>query len=90
MTIDISAYDASKVFILGWFETKGGRDIKRTISYMAQTYHVPCLAVAFWLGEYTNWNDPQCEKSIRSLVDFYGYTEIIGIPKGCPIEGLIK
>lgn len=83
MTIDISAFDANKNFVLGWFATKGGKDIKRTISMMAQATNVPCIVIAYWLGELTDWH-PDTVAAIVRLKGFYGYTTIKNAPIGAP------
>ena len=85
MHIDIETYNASKQTVLNWYEHKSGKDIQRTIGMMAGITFVPCIVIAYWLGEYTKWQDPTCENSIRRLIDFYGYTKITGKPEGSPI-----
>jgi hypothetical protein len=84
MHIDISKYEASKHVVINWYEHKGGKDIKRTISMMAQATFVPCIVIAYWLGAHTNWH-PDCIAAIKRLTDFYGYTSITGKPDGSPI-----
>lgn len=84
MTIDLETYSANKKFVIDWFNTKGGKDIKRTIGMMATATFVPCIVIAYWLGEETNWH-PDTISSIKSLVDFYGYTNIQNKPLGAPI-----
>lgn len=84
MTIDLAIYDSNKDFVIGWFNTKGGKDIGRTVSIMASATHVPCIVIAYWLGEHTNWH-PDSIISIKSLTDFYGYTDIQNKPPGAPI-----
>ena len=85
MHIDIPTYDASKKTVLNWFDTKGQKDVQYTIGLMSGVAFVPCIVVAYWLGEHTKWQDPACEKAIIRLIDFYGYTEITGKPEGSPI-----
>ena len=85
MHIDIPTFDAQKKIVLDWFDTKGSKDVQRTVGMMAGVTFVPCIVIAYWLGEYTKWQDPQCEKSIRVLIDFYGYTNITGKPEGSPL-----
>lgn len=85
MTIDIGTYDASKRTVIMWFRSKGGSDIKRTISMMSFTTMVPCLVIAYWLGEETKWQDPVAEEHIKSLIAFYRYTNILNKPPGAPI-----
>lgn len=84
MHIDIGLYEASRHIVINWFHTKGGKDIKRTISMMSSSTHVPCIVVAYWLGAETNWH-PDVISSIKGLVAFYGYTSITNKPPGAPI-----
>lgn len=83
MTIDIGGYDASKQTVLNYFHGKGGRDIQKTISMMAQAAHVPCIVIAHWLGVETNWH-PDTTRAIKRLKDFYGYTTLLNRPEGSP------
>jgi len=88
MIIDIGGFDASRLTVLNYFRGKGGGDIQRTISMMAQATGVPCIVISHWLGVETNWH-PDTVKSIQRLKDFYGYTEILNRPPGSPpIEGI--
>lgn len=84
MRIDIDTYSANKKFVIDWFHSKGGKDIGRTISVMASATMVPCIVIAYWLGEETNWDKIAIER-IQGLIDFYGYTQIDNKPKGSPI-----
>jgi len=84
VTIDIGTYSANKTFAINWFNTKGGKDIKRSVGQLASMTFVPCIVIAYWLGEETNWH-PDAVSSIKSLIDFYGYTEIKNKPAGSPI-----
>lgn len=84
MTIDLEIYSTNKAFVVGWFNTKGGKDIKRTVSQMASATFVPCIVIAYWLGEETNWH-PDAIDSIKGLIDFYGYTTIENKPPGAPL-----
>lgn len=84
MTIDIARYERNRNFVLGWFNTKGGKDINRTISMMAQATGVPCIVIAYWLGPETNWDQKVIDSIVR-LKDFYGYSDIQGKPPGAPI-----
>lgn len=85
MHIDISSYEASKHTVINWYETKSGKDIRTTVAMMAGATFVPCIVIAYWLGDYTEWKDPTAEKMIKSLIDFYGYTKIDGKPEGSPL-----
>lgn len=84
MRIDLDTYSVNKKFCIDWFNSKGGKDIKRSVGMLASMTHVPCIAIAYWLGEETNWH-PDAISSIKSLVDFYGYTTIENKPQGAPI-----
>lgn len=84
MHIDLDTYSANRSFIIHWFNTKGGKDIGRTVSTMAAALNVPCIAIAFWLGAETNWH-PDSISSIKALIAFYGYTKIKNKPEGSPI-----
>lgn len=84
MHIDIAIYEANKRIVIDWFNTRGGKDIRRTIGMMASVTFVPCIVIAYWLGEETNW-DPEAIQAIKGLIDFYGYTKIDNKPPGSPI-----
>lgn len=84
MKVDIGIYNVNKNFCINWFNTKGGRDIKRSIGMLASTTFVPAIVVAYWIGEETNWH-PDAVSSIKNIIHFYGYTEIEGKPPGAPI-----
>jgi hypothetical protein len=83
MTIDIDLYKANKTFVISWFYGNG-QDVKRTISMMSLALFVPCIVVAYWVGEETNWH-PDAVSSIENLTAFYGYTEIKNKPPGAPV-----
>lgn len=84
MTVDIELYSLNKDFCIRWFKEKGHGDIKRCIGMLASMTFVPCIVVAYWLGEATDWH-PDAVSSIKNLIDFYGYTNILNKPPGAPI-----
>lgn len=84
MKVDIDTYSKSKDFVISWFHSKGMKDIDYTIGTMSPITFVPCIVIAYWLGEETKW-DPLCIEAVKRLVDFYGYTEILNKPEGSPI-----
>ena len=84
MKIDLAAFDANKKFIQDWAATKGKDDPSRAIGMLASMTHVPAIAVAYWVGEATGWPESVL-KSITSITDFYGYTEIKNKPEGAPL-----
>jgi hypothetical protein len=84
VTIDIDTYYENKTFVVNWFNTKGGKDINRSISMMASITFVPAIVVAYWIGEATSWH-PDSIAAITRLKDFYGYTMIQNKPQNAPI-----
>ena len=85
MHINISSYDNCKDSVLKWFDSKGNKDVLYTLPIMGQANMVPCIVIAYWLGEHTKWQDPECEAAIHRLIKFYGYTKITGKPEGSPV-----
>ena len=85
MKINIDDYKNSKAFIQDWYLKNGEGKIRQTVSIMGPSTMVPCLVVAYWLGEITNWDNEALE-AIEALTKFYGYTEIIGIPDSYPAK----
>lgn len=84
MIIDIEAYTASKSIVINYYEGKGGKDARRSISMGASITHCPAVVVAYWIGDHAGWT-PEIIQTIKSLIDFYGYTEIQNKPEGSPI-----
>jgi hypothetical protein len=83
MYIDISVFSGRKPLVIDWYE-KNGKDVNRTVSMMSGVTSVPCIAIAYWLGEHTNW-DPLTIAAVKRLTEFYKYTEIDGKPEGSPL-----
>lgn len=83
MYIDIGKYENSKSLAIDWFETHS-KDVNNTISTFASFTSIPCIVIAMWIGEHTNWNE-ESTKAVVRLQDFYGYTQIDGKPKGSPV-----
>lgn len=84
MTIDLDNYITNKKFVIDWFREKGHGDISSSVSTLAFYTFVPCIAISYWIGEETGW-PPEAISSIKSLIDFYGYTKILNKPEGSPI-----
>jgi len=85
VTDDIAKYESSKQFIKNLYDrNKDREDIKTMISLYACASHVPCIAVAYWIGEFSNWH-PDVISNIKTLIESYGYEEILNKPKGSPI-----
>lgn len=87
MTIDLDKYSNNKNYVLSWYKENGNGDINYSISLMASVTSVPAIAIAFWLGEVLSW-DPVPVKTIKVLIDYYGYTEIINKPPNSPNFGV--
>jgi hypothetical protein len=84
MEIDIDKYQASEQYVKTTFINTCTGDLQFAISVLSAACHCPCIVVAIWVGECTNW----CQESqiiIKKLKDFYGYTKILNKPDGCPI-----
>jgi hypothetical protein len=81
--INIDDYKNSKAFIQDWFLKNGEGKITETVSIMGPSTMVPCIVIAFWIGEVTNW-DKEALESIQTLTEFYDYTEILNIPDSYP------
>jgi hypothetical protein len=85
MIIDIARYNINKPFVQGWYLKNKGKDsIGHVISSLACSTMCPCIVIAFWIGEITDWH-PEALAAIERLTKFYGYKEIVNKPKGCPV-----
>lgn len=56
---------------------------KKRILDIADPFQVPCIVVAYWCGEVSDWPE-YLKKSVDACVKFYGYTKIKNKPEGCP------
>lgn len=84
MTVDISKYEINKPFAIRYFEGAGGKSVNRSISMIASITGVPCIVVAYWLGDHAGWPQDAIDAVIR-LKDFYNYSEILNKPENSPI-----
>lgn len=85
MVVDINTYSINKAFIQEWFlKNRNGESIGTIISLLACSTMCPCIVVAYWIGEVSNWH-PDALLSIERLTEFYGYTEILNKPPGAPV-----
>lgn len=80
--IDLSRYEASKKYAQDMITTRYKDDIPRGIAMIASVTHCPAIVVAYYCGEVVGWD--AVAGTIKSLVDFYGYSEIEGKPEGAP------
>lgn len=84
MKIDLETYKISKQPVISLFLRKNEWTISRAVAELACTSNVPCIVIAYWIGEVTNWPNEIVEK-IQILNKFYGYTDILNKPENCPI-----
>lgn len=89
MRIDLQIYKINREFVHKWFLEKGNGDISRSISILAIVTGCPCIVIAYWLGEITNWPSDVIY-SIQALKQFYGYSEILNTPTNTPSELLFR
>lgn len=85
MKIDINKYRSSKEIVQRWYLTKGNDDLNQAIPTAACFTGIPCLVIIFYLADILGWDDFLVDRA-NSLIDFYGYTEILNKPDGCPKE----
>jgi len=86
---DIAKYEASKQFVKNLYDRNEGReDLKSLISIISASSHVPCIVVAFWIGELSYWHTDVIE-NIEVLIKAYGYKKILNKPKGSPFEEIV-
>lgn len=84
MTEDLSRFAPEvKKFVQGWISKKPREEWVAAISVMADPLSVPCIVMAFWIGELADWPD-DVREAVTSLTKFYKYTEIRNKPLGCP------
>lgn len=85
MRVDLNTYAAvNKEFVRAKYLEDPDQDLGKLVSILACSTMVPCIVVAYWLGEFSNWK-PEVVDSINRLTKFYGYDTILGKPKGAPV-----
>lgn len=82
-SIDLALYSKSKAFVQEWHLQHGRGDHLGTIAKYAGYTHIPCIVLAYWVGEVTGWPKVVVD-NIESLKKFYGYIEIKNAPPGAP------
>lgn len=73
----------NKKLVQDWWKHKGKDDPRSAVAIMANATNVQCINIAFWIAEIENYPE-WLKKSVDNLIKFYGYTEIINKPEGCP------
>lgn len=85
MQVDIDTYKLNKQFVSRWYEkNKFDYSPGQSVSVLSVSTMVPCIVIAYWIGDITGW-PPEIIVTIKGLVKFYGYTEILNKPAGAPI-----
>ena len=85
MRVDIDKYAINREFVRKFYQNRqSDDDLGVLISSLACATMCPCIVIAYWIGEDSNWH-PDTIESIKRLTKFYGYTEIVGKPPGAPI-----
>lgn len=85
MIIDVNKYSINEKVVKEWYLENGDNKPGIAISIMANATMVPCIVVAYWIGDVSGW-PPEVIKSIHALMKFYGYTQVLNIPANSPKE----
>ncbi len=83
MKLDLDKYRVNRKYIQEEYRRGNEKSVTKVISSIGAGIHCPLLALAFFLAE-TETYSPELVKMIDSLIKFYGYTEISGLPKDSP------
>lgn len=84
MTVDLETYSVNKQLIIDHFLSRYPNDPSHAVGQIASFTFVPCIVVAYYIGPHCNWH-PDLIKTIKVLIDFYGYTDIHNKPEGAPL-----
>lgn len=82
MTVDLNTYKVNKDFIQKWYKSNRNRDVTYVISLLSCSTFVPCIVVAFYIGEVNGWSKEVTE-CIDRLTKFYSY-DILNKPDSYP------
>lgn len=83
MIVDLERYSLSKKLVQDWFLSQKIKDINSAVPILACSTLIPCIVIAFYIGEVDGWS-PEILRKIKVLTEFYGYKEIINKPAGYP------
>lgn len=83
MRISLKQYEVNKSIVQNWYKDKGNSRPEDAVATMAIATMVPCIVVAYWIGEVTGYPE-HIVTTIKNLTKFYGYTEIVDLPEGAP------
>lgn len=84
MTIDLETYSLSKKLVQDRYLDRYKGDPRRAITQISSGTMIPCIVIAYYIGPVCDWH-PDLVSNIKSLIDFYGYTEILNKPEGSPL-----
>lgn len=83
MKIDLNFSNQNKEFLLKQYIDKKYVNHEYMVASLANEYNIPCIIIAYWLGELLNY--PDCLKNKKDqLIKDYEYTEILNKPINCP------
>lgn len=85
LSVDLELYWRQKEPSQKWFYTLGKKDIGYTISTLSSSTFVPAIILAIWIGELEGFDEKMVTK-IKTLIDFYDYSEVLGVPDNWPEE----
>lgn len=83
MIESITRVEARKKDALTWYENNKNGDYKE-LGLMAHFCQVPVIVIVHWVGESGGWT-PELIRIGKVIMEFYGYTEIIGRNPNAPI-----
>lgn len=72
-----------KTYSIRWYQEKQVENLSLAVSLIANMSSVPCIIVAYWLGELLDYPE-SLKTTVDRLMKFYAYTEILGKPVNCP------
>lgn len=84
MKIDLDEYSSEhKLYAFKWYKEKEFIDPCLAVSPIAVMSSVPCIVIAYWLGEMLQYPDALKTK-VDMLMKFYDCKEILNKPLDCP------
>lgn len=85
MIMDLEKYKLNRDFIHSYYKnTKGKEEVPVMVAVLACSTMCPAVVVAFYLAEVHGWQKDMIDH-VKSLIEFYGYTEIKGKDESCPL-----
>ncbi len=78
MLLDIGLYDHGFIQFTSYCSDKKDVDVVHTITVFAAFTGIPIVAVSYF-AESVYGLTPEIKKLRDNIIDFYGYTDIIGI-----------